>query len=349
MKLLGVLLLGGVPLVVLGAACGSNGNSEFDGGGGGGGGDDASFTGDDASFNADALGGPLDGAFDPDAFFAKDPPPKWCGPDASPAPPVPGGTPDCPDDKNREGCPCPTVGMTAPCWPGLRANRHLGICKDGTTTCQQFGEFSKTWGPCVGYVLPQPGATLGKEACKCFSEGTWAIANLVPCFVTYTDAGGNQTTWGISTHDGACPTVSGAPPYAKPAGIWSTDSLNVDCQGHFELCYTLKAGDYANPQATDCVVSQVCTEADYPTPGATEPFPDLDSWTTTTSTCSQQFAATGGYGEMTVIGESWACEDISNAGQPEVFHRVQYCKLSCQTNPSDPACASCMQGGSGQF
>src|SRR3989339_2154415 len=33
-----------------------------------------------------------------DAFFATDPPPQYCGPDGGgTTPPLPGGTPDCPD------------------------------------------------------------------------------------------------------------------------------------------------------------------------------------------------------------------------------------------------------------
>src|SRR5580765_6820606 len=62
-----------------------------------------------------------------DAFFAADPPPRVCYPDGGMAPSRavdPGGiTADCPDDKNREGCPCPRnmVGQKASCWPGPRA------------------------------------------------------------------------------------------------------------------------------------------------------------------------------------------------------------------------------------
>src|SRR5437016_5172716 len=63
-----------------------------------------------------------DMGLDVDAYWAQDPPPMFCTLDggALPPPPIPGGTIDCPDDKNREGCPCPTLGMTAACWPGLR-------------------------------------------------------------------------------------------------------------------------------------------------------------------------------------------------------------------------------------
>src|SRR5262245_12681350 len=73
--------------------------------------------------------GPKDLSFDKDAFWAQDPPPMTCGLDGSmlPLPPLPGGTPDCPDDKNRQGCPCTKPGTQAACWPGLRKNRNLGI------------------------------------------------------------------------------------------------------------------------------------------------------------------------------------------------------------------------------
>src|SRR5262245_11768236 len=70
--------------------------------------------------------------YNADAFFEKDPPPMYCGVDGGSAM-IPGGTPDCPDDKNREGCPCTEKGKKTVCWPGLRANRGLGFCRDGET------------------------------------------------------------------------------------------------------------------------------------------------------------------------------------------------------------------------
>src|SRR5688572_14940002 len=72
-----------------------------------------------------AQGPPADLGYDPNAFFQTDPPPKMCNLDGTsfPQPEPPGGTPECPDDKNRAGCRCPEAGMQAPCWPGLRANR----------------------------------------------------------------------------------------------------------------------------------------------------------------------------------------------------------------------------------
>ena len=91
----------------------------------------------------------------PDAFFEDDPPPRMCLPDGSMTEPMlPGGTPDCPADKNREGCRCDVVGETGTCWPGLRVDRERGICRDGTTTCMPYDEFGGAWGPCEGYVLP---------------------------------------------------------------------------------------------------------------------------------------------------------------------------------------------------
>src|SRR3990167_844899 len=56
--------------------------------------------GDGSSFNIDVPEKPEISA---DAFWADDPPPKVCG-DSGMTPVVPGGTPECPDDKNREGC-----------------------------------------------------------------------------------------------------------------------------------------------------------------------------------------------------------------------------------------------------
>src|SRR5262249_46544804 len=129
-----------------------------------------------------------------DAFWANDPPPMMCGPDSGVTPKPPGGTPDCPDDKNREGCPCPKEGQTAACWPGFRKNRSKGDCKDGTTTCKKISETELGWGPCEGYVLPS--GTTGKAACTCFSGGSWNIANLSPCF--FSDSSG-AVTGAVST------------------------------------------------------------------------------------------------------------------------------------------------------
>jgi hypothetical protein len=66
--------------------------------------------------------------------------------------------------------------------------------------------------------------------------------------------------------------------------------------------------------------------------------------------CATQFATTGGYGEMSVEGTSIECDDIGDgSGGRYVFNRVNYCPLSCNTNPSGPGCAGCMMGGSGSF
>src|SRR4051794_26095317 len=58
-----------------------------------------------------------------DAFFINDPAPPMCLADGAVIEAEnPGGTPTCPDDKNREGCPCPSANATAACWPGKRVN-----------------------------------------------------------------------------------------------------------------------------------------------------------------------------------------------------------------------------------
>ncbi|MBX7100642.1 MAG: hypothetical protein K1X89_23215 [Myxococcaceae bacterium] len=353
------LLLSTVVVLASGCNCGPGGGASGGGSGarGGGaassGGGAASSGGGTASSGGGGGGGLKDGGslIDPNAFWKNDPPPMWCGPDGGSTPPTPpGGTPECPDDKNRQGCPCPTVGMTAPCWPGLRANRGLGICMDGTTTCESQGELGVAWGECKGYVAPTAGAT-GAAACQCFSAGQWALANLSPCFVS----SGSQVTAAVSTYiDGAgkaqCPSSITNPPTPQPGKTFTTDTLKVDCAGHFKLCYELKAGQAATPKATDCSLAKVCVEADYPTANMVTPFPDLPSWVSTDSTCANAFATTGGYGEMSVVGQSVRCDTIDDGkGGIKVFNRVQYCPLSCNQNPNGPGCAMCGQGGSGGF
>jgi hypothetical protein len=291
-----------------------------------------------------------DASFSPDAFFATDPAPKYCVVDGGAAPPEPGGTPACPSDKNREGCPCPTLGATAACWPGLRVDRGIGQCKDGTTTCVSQDEgLNSVWGACQGYVLPTPGATSGAAACKCFSSGQWNLSNLSPCFDSY-----NNSLYAVSSSlvDGGivCPAPV-MPPAPAPAIPWSTDTLKVDCEGSFTLCYTIKAGSATNPQPSDCVVGKACVQGDYTTANTAQTFPPLAGWVGADTACATLFQTSGGYGEMTVQGQSELCEGIgaNDGGAPEVFNRVSYCPAVCQTNPTATGCANCQNGGSGMF
>ena len=287
-----------------------------------------------------------------DAFFASDPPPRYCGPAGGGEPPaLPGGTPDCPDDKNREGCACPKAGATAACWPGLRANRNRGICADGVTTCQKHGELQLRWGPCEGYTLPTPGVSKGPESCGCFSAGRWELTNLQVCFVTLPSG----VSYALSPYlDGAgnpkCPTGTAAnPPEPNTTLPWSPNSLTVDCAGQFKLCYAVKAGDAKNPLPSDCVLVQTCTEGWYGQRDVPQAFPPLPAWKATGAACVRAFMQTGGYGEMTVEGTSAECEAIDDGGQPFVFNRIAYCPLKCSQSPNLPECAICGHTGDGNF
>jgi hypothetical protein len=330
---------------------------------------------DDSTFgDPDAAGSGIEsGTFNPTEKpdsgdpFANDPPPKFCVLDGGAPPPPVTGTEECPSDKNKPGCGCDTVGETAACWTGLRANRHNGICKDGMTTCMQVNETAKVWGPCNGEVLPASGAVKGKDACKCFSLGSWKLANLSPCFFEYN--GDTQHPYPVSTvTDGTganmkpvgqadCPVLpmGSTPSPAKPGSDWTTDTLTVDCAGHFKVCYQLKAGDFANPLPTDCaIMDKICVEADYIKENVEQTFPPLGAWTSTAAQtdCALKWRTTGGYGEMTVQGESILCDKVDDgAGNSIVFNRVQYCPSKCEdpANAMDPACVNCKQDGSGVF
>ncbi len=346
---LAIGVLGSVTFVI--AACGSSGDSTF--------GDPDSGN---PTFQTD---GPLGNA-KPDSGdpFANDPPPKYCVLAGQSTPPKPGGTEACPDDKNKPGCGCTTLGEEAACWTGLRVNRKLGQCKDGVTKCVAINENNKAWGPCDGEVLPTPGQTKGKAACKCFSLGQWKLANTSPCFITY--GAPNSGIYGVSTvTDGTganarpigeadCPklAMTATVPPLPPGSNWSTDTLKVDCAGHFKLCYELKAGKFEDPKAGDCSLTKVCVEADYPKENVEQPFPPLPAWASANSACATKWNASGGYGEMTVVGESVLCDKVDDgAGNSFVFNRVKYCPSKCQggMNPTDPECQNCQQGGSGQF
>lgn len=339
----GLLLCGS-----LGVACGA-------GGGGGTRSDSGPGVDMDAGFFIGDAGPVLEVGPNPDAFFATDPPPQYCGPTGGGGepPPIPGGTPECPDDKNREGCPCTNVGETAPCWPGLRVDRGRGQCRDGVTTCEPYIEFFGRWGACNGYVLPEEGVTLGRGACNCFSAGRWALTNTSPCVVSFT-SGGERSVYFYSSYIGgdgraACRDSGDTPPPPLPDEAWSENTLTVDCAGQFELCYTLKAGDADAPSGDDCTIAQVCTSAWYGEPGVEQAFPPLPAFVSSDTECGARFVDSGGYGEMSVLGTSIECDAVSDGGERYVYNRVKYCAAICGTEPSRPECASCGMGGSGTF
>jgi hypothetical protein len=309
--------------------------------------------GNDGSFNNDST-------IPQEDLYKNDPLPSYCGPEAGGAslPPPVTGTEECPDDKNKPGCFCDKPGTQAACWTGLRKHRNLGQCKDGITTCQQKSENTYAWGPCEGEVLPDPNASKGPAACKCFTLGQWKIANLSPCTATYDPGDGSGVQYAsVSTliSTGKCPQFTG--PATKPTEEWSTDTLKVDCAGTFKLKYRIRAGNFEAPNAaTDCIVGEVeLPEAYYPTPNVEMPWPNLPAWIGADKACSQKWASTAagvspGYGEMIVKGESVLCDKIDDgAGNEFVFNRIKYCPTSCNADPTTPECVACQQSGSGQF
>ena len=266
----------------------------------------------------------------------------------------PGGTLECPSDKNREGCQCQTLGETAPCWPGLRVNRNRGNCRDGVTTCDEFPEFGGAWGSCEGAVLPDPWVNAGPAACRCFSEGTWEIDNLSPCFVTDFDGVtyAVSTVFDPATGRASCqerePTAGVAP--SLPTEPWSKNRLTVDCAGRYELCYTIKAGAVTAPKDEDCVVASTCVETWYEEAGETAELPDLPAWVGDDPSCSTLFQSIGGYGEMTVKGLSVECDPVDDGdGMPYAFNRRGYCPPRCGSMPELEECQNCAVGGSGDF
>lgn len=355
-------LASGVPLLVL-----ALGRCSADGGGAVAGGGSAAAGGTAAAGGQAGSGGSAAGAgqgggigldvqagkdYTAEEYFVDDPPPQSCDGGANPT--APGGTPECPDDKNLEGCRCPTIGATAPCWPGYRRNRNRGDCADGMTTCSADGE-RLAWGPCQGFTGVDPntyqplGAT-GGAACQCFSGGYWRIENLSPCFFT---SGANVVAGAVSTiPPGACP-AAGSVDFTtgqKPTQAWSANSVTADCTGFFELCFTLKAlsAPGASPAGGDCTMQRVCSAAYYGTANVAQPFPDLPSWITSSAEqqCAQRFVDNGGYAEMSVDGTSDECDRVQ-----KTFQTVTYCPLKCAdpANAQDPECANCTNGGGGPF
>ena len=264
--------------------------------------------------------------------------------DAGGMPPVVGGTSACPDDENLQGCPCSAADASASCWPGNRDNRGHGVCTDGTNVCQQQGS-QLVWGSCQGAVLPTTGGA-AKAACACFSTGNWSIANLTPCFY-FSDAAQTTVTALLSSLPGSGSPTCPNDPSQTPTSAWSTDTLEVDCTGAYTLCYTLKAGDPSNPKATDCTAVRVCSGPQHYAPaGSTQPLPPLPGWKVASSAlaCAQQVWTGGGYGELSVQGQSDLCEPVERT-----LGSISYCPGACNGPNPPPSCATCMAGGGGAF
>jgi hypothetical protein len=284
---------------------------------------------------------------DGDDFFIDDPAPAMCGPNGkrTEAAQAKNETINCPEDKNRRGCPCEHPGEKAACWPGKRVNRNHGRCKDGTTTCRMDTEFDARWGPCEGYVLPDENATEGADACRCFSSGQWVLSNLVPCIFTDDDANVRVTS-SIPDADKGFRCLS----ETEPSTDWTSSTLTAECAGQFQLCYTLKAGNADHPQPDDCMLMRLCIDTWYPEAGKQQKLQNLPGWASEDSKCSKRFVEQGGYGEMSVLGLSSECDAVDDGhGDPHVFKRTRYCSTRCAMTPNDPDCKVCGTGGSGQF
>ena len=164
--------------------------------------------------------------------------------------------------------------------------------------------------------------------------------------VSRDDAGVSRDDAGVS--EGAISTIQNGQLFecpsdftAAPTDTWSTNTLTTDCTGHYTLCYTLKAGSATNPQASDCVVIQVCTEGDYLTANQPQPWPDLPGWISTgdENACAKTFTESGGYGVKSVSGTPTGCASIT-----KTLGTVTYCPLSCN-QPNPPSlCATCVSG-----
>ena len=187
------------------------------------------------------------------------------------------------------------------------------------------------------------GGAAGGSCPTCFLHGQWSLDNLSPCFVSGADP--TKISAAISTvqSGGAyqCPMDLSAAP-----AVWSTDRLTIDCAGHYDLCFTLKAGDPSNPSPSDCVVAQSCVAGDAVSSTMPQAWPPLPGWIASQSAtaCAQSFYDGGGYGEESVTGTANGCGTVS-----KVFARVRYCPLSCNGPTPASACATCVAGGSGPF
>lgn len=58
-----------------------------------------------------------------------------------------------PDNPDQAGCACAPASPPRACYPGDPTTRNVGVCRDGTQSCDGNGEFG-TYGACTGAVTP---------------------------------------------------------------------------------------------------------------------------------------------------------------------------------------------------
>src|SRR5436853_56225 len=79
----------------------------------------------------------------------------------------------------------------------------------------------------------------GAGSCgTCFVHGRWKVDNLSPCFNTSlgtADGGGDVVLGAVSTTLSGAMVVCPMDLTTKPTEPWSTDTLTVDCPGHYRL------------------------------------------------------------------------------------------------------------------
>jgi hypothetical protein len=125
---------------------------------------------------------------------------------------------DC-DGMVDEGCDC-EPGDVRDCFPGAPGRRSVGACTDGTETC----EMTRSWGPCLGGIGPQPSVCDGRDnlcdGCSaqhdcpldCPSPGDPRVADGTP-FADYPLHGaqfypGLARSWRWTISGGPCDTLA---------------------------------------------------------------------------------------------------------------------------------------------
>jgi hypothetical protein len=194
------------------------------------------------------------------------------------------------DAPDQVGCSCPTENTTRPCYPADPSTRNLGVCKDGTQTCNGSGEFA-AWGACMGAVTPVAenctdgidNSCDGKVDCADPTCATNAACNTGctdgqtrPCYT------GPSGTEGVGTCKAGTQTCAGGqwpstcPGQVLPTTENCTDALDHDCN-HLPGCLDLFACAFNPICMGNCDASKVDPGCVCPTgAGDTATCPDGD-------------------------------------------------------------------------
>jgi hypothetical protein len=163
------------------------------------------------------------------------------------------------DDCNgqlEEGCSC-VPGAVQSCFRGPPGRRNVGVCRDGTQTCEMSGR----WGPCMGDIVPREDVCNGADnlcngcsqrrdcAILCPSPGDPRVPDAAP-LRSYALRGGDfymgpARTWSWQVTGGPCDRVSRRPSFDLTGATAQNATFFPRLSGDYGVTLTVVTGSGA--------------------------------------------------------------------------------------------------------